>query len=54
MGIVVVVLGFYISPTAKVIRRQELAEKLEKPRFESTIDSLQGELLNNCATGASI
>ena len=55
----VVVLGFYVSPTAKVIRRQDLgfkvsSERLEKPGIELTTPGLEGKWLNHYATEASI
>ena len=45
--VVVVVLGFYVPPTAKVIRRQDLgfmsSERLEKPGIELTTPGLPGK-----------
>ena len=54
----VVVLGFYVSPTAKVIRRRDLgfkvsSERLEKPGIELTTPGLEGKWLNHNATEAS-
>ena len=51
-------LGFYVSPTAKVIRRQDLgfkvsSERLEKPGIELTTPGLEGKWLNHYATEAS-
>ena len=56
--VVVVVLGFYVSPTAKVIRRRDLgfkvsSERLEKPGIELTTPGLEGKWLNHYATEAS-
>ena len=41
--VVVVVLGFYVPPTAKVIRRQDLglSERLEKPGIEVCLFGLR-------------
>ena len=52
------VLGFYVSPTAKVIQRRDLGfkvsfERLEKPGIELTTPELEGKLLNHYATEAS-
>ena len=57
-NLVVVVLGFSVSPTAKVIRRQDLgfkvsSERLEKPGIELTTPGLEGKWLNHYATEAS-
>ena len=41
--VVVVVLEFYVHPIAKVIRRWDLAERLEKSRIELTTAGLQGK-----------
>ena len=54
-----VVLGFYVSPTAKAIRRRDLgfkvsSERLEKPGIELTTPGLKGKWLNHFATEASI
>ena len=54
----VVVLGFYVSPTAKVIRRRDLgfkvsSERLEKPGIELTTPGLEGKWLNHYTTEAS-
>ena len=57
---IVVVLRFYIPPTAKVIWGRDLglksllsSERLEKPGIEPTTPGLQGEWLNHYATEAS-
>ena len=51
------VLGFYVSQTAKVIRRRDLrfkvsSERLEKPGIELTTPGLEGKWLNHYATEA--
>ena len=53
--VVVVVLGFYVSPTAKVIRRRfkVSSERLEKPGIELTTPGLEGNWLNHYTTEAS-
>ena len=51
-----VVLGFYVPPTAKVIDRPVFkvsSERLEKPVMEFTTPGLQGKL-NHYTTEASI
>ena len=51
-------LGFYISPTAKVIRRRDLglvsSKRLEKPGIELTTPGLEGKWLNHYTTEASV
>ena len=54
-----VVLGFYVSPKAKVIQRRDLgfkvsSENLEKPGIELTTPGIEGKWLNHYATEASI
>ena len=57
-GQVVVVLGFYVSPTAKVIQRRDLGLKShlkdEKPGIELTTPGLEGKWLNHYTTEASM
>ena len=50
-------LGFYVSPTAKVIRRRDLgfkvsSERLEEPGIERTTPGLEGKWLNHYTTEA--
>ena len=57
MVVVVVVLGFYVSPTAKVIRRRDLGLKSHSKDWRSpeelTIPGLEGKWLNHYTTEAS-
>ena len=52
----VVVLGFYVSPTAKVIRRPRFkvsSGRLEKPGIELTTPGLESKWLNHYTREAS-
>ena len=53
---VVVVLGFYVPPTAKVIRRRDLGFKSHPKDWRSpgSNPGLHGEWLNHYATEASV